>query len=260
MRVPVAGGIEPVAGLVLAVPAALQQPINRLFVGLRRRVGQEGVEFSRGGGQAGEIQRHPPEQGGLVGLGGGFEPLRLQAGQHELIDRVADKARVGDDRRIGRLGRDERPMGLHRGPFGDPAANQLNLGRCHFLPRGRRGHDLIGIGRHQAGEQLAGVGLLGHHGGRARRLNLQHICGDIQPQACLPLLLIGTVALEAQVGQERANLAAVIDRPIGGVGRREDWQQTGGRQQSQQKSHSGERMRAKEGREEHAETPREEDS
>jgi len=56
------------------------------------------------------------------------------------------------------LRRDARPMSLILGPFGDPATQQLDLGRRQFLSGIRWRHFLVRVGDGDAPHQFAGIG------------------------------------------------------------------------------------------------------
>ena len=75
MRVAVTSVVEPVAGHLLAVVRALQQPRHQLLVGVGRTVGDEGIDLVRCRRQAGEGKRQPSDERGPVGLGIDREPL-----------------------------------------------------------------------------------------------------------------------------------------------------------------------------------------
>ena len=98
VRVGVAGRVEPRHGHALAVVRRLQQRVDALLVGVRRAVGEKGVDLGRRRRQPRQIERHAAEQRRLVGLGRGRQPLALQPREDELIDRVPDPLRFPDRR------------------------------------------------------------------------------------------------------------------------------------------------------------------
>ena len=57
VRVAVAGGVEPVAGHVLAVAGGGEQPVDDRFVGFGPVVGEEGVDLLERRRQAGQVER-----------------------------------------------------------------------------------------------------------------------------------------------------------------------------------------------------------
>ena len=85
----VAGCFQPAERHPLAKPGRGQQALHRCFVGLRRVVRQELPHFLGGWRQAGQIERHPPQQLGSVRLRRWLQARFLQPGQHEAVDRVS---------------------------------------------------------------------------------------------------------------------------------------------------------------------------
>ena len=166
VAVGVAGGIEPRQDHALAVAGRSQQAVDLLLIGVGRAVGEEGGRLLRRGREAGQVQRHASQQGGLGRFGGECESRGLELGNDEGIDRVA--LPVGGDGGSGRG--DERPVLLIVGAFGDPAAQQLALGRRDRAVRIGRRHDLLGILRDEALEQFALGGLARHEGLLRERL------------------------------------------------------------------------------------------
>ena len=69
MGIAVAGRVQPEPRHVLAVTRGTQQPIDDLFVGIRRFVGQKCIDLVRRGWQPGQIQRDPAQQRDAIGLG-----------------------------------------------------------------------------------------------------------------------------------------------------------------------------------------------
>ena len=88
--------VEPVDGHPLAEPGRGQQPVDQPLVGVRSAVGQEGVDLGEGRRQTGEVERHPADQPLLARLGRGREPLGLEPGQDEPVDRIPGPAGVLD--------------------------------------------------------------------------------------------------------------------------------------------------------------------
>ena len=98
----------------------------------------------------------------------------------------------------------------------NPLGDKLHLARREFLGPFSRRHDQIGIGRRDSLHQLAVLGLARHDG----RIATQVAGGPfrrIEPQplgpfgTALAFLLVGSVAAEAVVGEDLANLAVEID-------------------------------------------------
>ena len=75
--VPVAGGVEPVAGAVLAPVGRVEEPVHEPLVGALVCVVEEGGERARIGRQAGQVEGGATSQGSPVGLLGRVEFLRF---------------------------------------------------------------------------------------------------------------------------------------------------------------------------------------
>ena len=128
VRVGVAGDVEPVPAPTLAVARRRQQPLDHPFVGVRPLVGEVRVDLGRGRRQAGQVERDPSQQLPLAGGGDRGQPLRLEPGEDEPVDRAARPGRVVDSGRLGTGHRPERPViaaraevvgGAAVGPGGD---------------------------------------------------------------------------------------------------------------------------------------------
>jgi hypothetical protein len=81
-----------------------QEALDEHLVRVGRGVGHEPIHLLDRGRQAREVEAQPPDEGDLVGFGRGLEPLLLQPGQDEAVDRVASQlaprpAHGGDSRR-----------------------------------------------------------------------------------------------------------------------------------------------------------------
>ena len=96
MGVGIAGGVEPVAGAVLAPARRVEQPVDQLLVGVGRRVVDERLDELGRRRQAGEVEAQPAGERPAVGLGGRAQAVRLELRQDEPVDRVADPRRVLD--------------------------------------------------------------------------------------------------------------------------------------------------------------------
>ena len=85
----VPGRVEPVPAPALAVMGRLaSRRSTSLLVGVGRRVGEEGVDLRERRRQADQVEAQAADQGGPVGLGRGLQPLGLQPGEDEAVDRV----------------------------------------------------------------------------------------------------------------------------------------------------------------------------
>ncbi len=201
----VAGGFQPAKRHVLAVPWRIKQAIDRPFVGVRRRVGKEGVESLNRRRQAGKIERNPSQQRGLVGFRRRRELLAFQSGQDEVVDAVPWPGGVVHLGQGRPLGRHERPVPVIAWPSG-PCPEPLRELRPLLVGQrsvglGRR-HALIRVGRGQAVEHLAVV----QHPSTMRRRAI------VQPQAGLARLGIRAVAVVTGVGEQRPDVAREVQR------------------------------------------------
>ena len=217
----VAGEVEPLAGPALAIPRAREQPVDEPLVGVGGRVVQEGVELHGRRRQTGEVEEHAPAERRLVGLGRGCEPLALEPRPHESVDLVPRPFGVSDVGHGRPLVLHERPvrpvLGAGLDPFGE---NPFLISRERHL-RVRRRHDEIGIGARDPGDDLAVERMAGHHcAGTAVEFGDRRLT-HVEPQAGLAVSLVGSVALEAAIGEDRPDLVGEV-RPGGDRhGRRE---------------------------------------
>ena len=125
MRVAVAGGVEPVAGHVLAVARRLQEPIDHLLVGLGDVSARKASTSAGVGGRPVRSSVTRRNQRRLAGLGGRRQALRLQPGEDETIDRVArpgGRLTAGRGGRTGVMNAQCRPV---LGALGDPLPEDL---------------------------------------------------------------------------------------------------------------------------------------
>jgi hypothetical protein len=99
---------------------------------------------------------------------------------------------------------------------GDPLPQRRNFGICKLAAFIRRRHSQVGIGRSDPPPQFALLRLPGNNHRAALSLCIGCFRG-IQPQIGLALAGVGTVALEAMVGQDRADVSVELDRRLGGA-------------------------------------------
>ena len=220
MGVGIARDVEPMAGHLLAMVRARQQPIDDLLIGIRGGIGDERRHLFRGRRQPCQREADAADERRPVGLGVERQPLGCHARLEETIDRVAGVARCG--RHLGADDRPERPVLFVGGPGRDPAREQVLLGLRKLLVEVGRGHDRVGIGGSDPGDQGA-CGCVARDDrpvtapqGRQRRRAV------VEPQA--RFLLAGTMAGEAMLGEQRPDVTIESDRLLGPLrhGRRED--------------------------------------
>lgn len=107
-------------------------------------------------------------------------------------------------------------MGLVFGALGNPATEQFLLGGCERLVGLRRRHEVVGIGAEDPMDQLTGLGV-----SRFEGLSGQSFLAEVETEFSLPGVFVGSVAMEAGVGQDGTDVPIVLD-PVGGVGRRQE--------------------------------------
>ncbi len=266
VAVGVAGEVEPVGGQAFAVARRGEEAIDRAFVGIRAGIPHEARDFVGSGGQTSQIEGDAAQQGGGVGLGLGRELAFGKAGEHEVVDGVAGdgKRRGGADGRSGRrsqrIGRrwrgrgqrwncrcgegDEGPVRVVGSAGVDPALKPLDLrGRepAEF-GRGRR-HDFVVVRALEPQQQFAFRAAAGDDD----RNSVPHPRGSlagVETQLRLAAGLVGTVAREALVGEDGADVAVEVDRRRGAGGRDEDHEgEAGGRTRPTEPAGGGTKVR-----------------
>src|SRR5262245_50487923 len=91
----------------------------------------------------------------------------------------------------------------------DPEADQLDLRGGEPSVRVGRGHEVVGIRRGDAQEDLALLGLSGRDRAVASEI-AQDAPLRVEAQVCLPRLCVGSVALEAVLRKDRADVAVEV--------------------------------------------------
>ena len=138
-------------------------------------------------------------------------PRRLEPGQYKVINRVLHPFTIFHWRHGRPNRRHKRPVPGVGGTAVNPFADGLNLLCGQLVSAVRRRHDVVLIGRHQAGVQLTLAAFTGHDRRHALSLG-QRSLADIQPQVCLPGFLVRSVAGKTVARQNRADVAVVIHR------------------------------------------------
>ena len=241
----VAGEVEPLAGHVLAVAVVGEEPIDEPLDGVGRRVGHEGIDLIGRRRQAREVEREPPGERGPVGLGLRREPLGLEAGEDEAIDVVSRPGRIPHRGHVRPPRRDVGPVRLVGGARGDPAPQEVDLGRLQRLAGIRRGHHHVGIRRRDPGDQFARVGRAGNDGGVAVEVGGrpgERVESQAVGPAPMAVFAIGAVATDAPVREERLDLPVEGRRRVSGAeaARRRPGQACrAGRSQPDESAHGG---------------------
>ena len=168
-RVRVAGHVEPDPRPAFAVVRTGQQAVHVALVGIGRGIGLEGLDLLGGRRQTDQVERDAPRQLRAGRRLRRRQPLGVESRQQERVDRVAHPARVAHLRLRGPLGDHEGPvLGVGR-TVRDPAAQELDLMVGQPLGRLLGRHALPLVGRADALEQQAAVGIA-RHDGRERAL------------------------------------------------------------------------------------------
>ena len=206
----VARQVEPLDRHPLAVGRRGQQPIDDALVRPRGPIGEEGIDLGDRGRQAREVERDASNQRRAIRLGRRRHPARLERGQHEPIDLVVRPRVAADARHRHRRRRDERPVRLPLGALLDPAREDaaLHVGQAQ-MRLGRRHHHLR-VAAVDASHQLAAIRVAGHHRPASRFEPGQRRLADVQPQPRLTRLVVGTVALEAAIRQQGADVEVEV--------------------------------------------------
>ena len=124
--------VEPVLGHVFAVLWLGQQAIDQALVGVRRGVGEKGLDFLAGRRQTGKIEAQAPDQSATVCGRTRCQAFRLESAQDESIDRLLAPALVVNVGQGRFSRRDECPEIRVCRSFFDPVFNDL------FLAGGQR--------------------------------------------------------------------------------------------------------------------------
>ena len=210
VRVGVARQVEPLHGHALAIVGRIEQAVHLSLVGVRRGVAQEAVHVGRVGRQAGQVEGQSAEQRPLVGFGCKLQARLAQACGHEPVNLVG-RAVWGCSLRDGWPG--GRFVGPVRTPFGalvDPATDGLDLFRSGPpLGRGWR-HARHGFGMAHALVQAA-LGGVSRDDETVTAAICKGALACIEAQVGLAGVSVGSVASEAAVGEDRANVLLEVD-------------------------------------------------
>ena len=211
VAVGIAGGVEPFQRHPLAEVLAGQELLHILLVGVGRWVGYEGIDIGWQWRQPGEVDRQPPRERLAVGLGIRRKLRPLEPRKDEAVDRTATPRRIANRRHLRPFHPRERPVALILGPLLDPAVEDCGLRRRDRLAEMWRRHHDVGIGARNPGEKFTLVGLSRHDRPRPAAQFSGGVGGQIETQARLSLGIIGAVAGEAPVGEDRPHVAIERD-------------------------------------------------
>jgi len=209
-RVGIAHQVEPVHGHPLAVVRRRQQRVDKSVVGVRACVRDERGHLLDRGGQADQVERQSPGQRRAIGLGGGGQADLLLTHGQQCVDRMGRRRRDWQRRALDGC---KRPVILPRGTGSNPLAQHLNLLPRELLACRRRRHPQGIVTACNACKQFALVGLargdrlMIADRGRGARLG-------VEPQVGFALVLVGAVAGETILGQDRPDVAIELDRRL----------------------------------------------
>lgn len=96
-----------------------------------------------------------------------------------------------------------------RGPLVDPGTNQFDLFCGKLTTRVGRGHSLVGIFAGHPVQCFTRLGVASHERSVAASIG-EGVCLKIKPQVGLAGAFVGSMTLEACVGQQRTNIAAEV--------------------------------------------------
>jgi hypothetical protein len=216
-HVGVAGQVEPVPAPALAEVPRAEQVIHHPGQPLRRWVGQRPGQLLGRRRQAGEDVVDAAEQDMPFGVGGGFQPLRLQPGQDEAVDVAARPGNVpdGGGRRPSEGPQRPQPLPLLLRRFpGRLHRLRPRIGRTDLHPVDEVGNDLIGQlprGGHLQVLVLEGLdeqalSRTARYQGRPAAAPPAQAVAAIQTQVSLHPSRLGRVAGVAVLDQHRPNL------------------------------------------------------
>ncbi len=208
----VANEVEPEERHALAEAGRSEQAVDLPLVGVLPRVRLEGADLLRRGRQAREVEAEAADELRARGLGRGAQARLLDSRENEGVDRVSGPTRVASGGRRRSHGRDVGPVRLPLGAFRDPAPQRRDLlGREPCATALRERHPSLLVRVEQAGDERALVRRTGHDGHRARGERALRDLLAVEPQAGLAGGLVGTVAREAVLGQDRPHVAVVAE-------------------------------------------------
>src|SRR5258708_9854731 len=117
----VARVVEPVARSLFAEIRLGEQPVNKMLICVRGRVGYEFLNFFRCWQYPGEVEGHPANKRSLVGLRSRLQTFFLEPCKNEIVDRVLCPIAALSIKRNDRANRDlERPVRTVNRALPDP--------------------------------------------------------------------------------------------------------------------------------------------
>ena len=214
VRVGITRRVEPVEHHSLTIAWRCEQPIDKPFVSIGRRIGEKLVHLAQRRRDARQIERHSADERRLLGLVRRRQPFLRESLLDERVDHVA--APRGGCRLGNRwpLRRDERPVRLPRRALVDPAREQLDLRGRDRTVRVSWRHHLVGVSRSDPANQLAARRLARDDGSMAVTFRFRGLL-LIEPQSGLTLRAVGAVTVKAGVRQDRPNVTVEFNFRFG---------------------------------------------
>ena len=215
-RVGVADEVEPPGSEPLGMARRDQEPLDQPFVAVRLGVGEIGIDLRGGRRQTREIESEPSQECERVGVGRRGKAFRLQPREHEPVD---------PDRRPRRILHRWRTMPLrcHVGPMrgvwgtcGNPLREEFLLRRGEHVVALGRWHHHVGVGLVEAGHEFALLGMARHDRPAAAVEFRDCRVAVVESQAAAAVVLVGPVAGEAVVRQDRPDVPVEVGRSVGG--------------------------------------------
>ena len=162
--------------------------------------------------QAGQVEAQPAGERAAIGFRRRRQARCFQLGQHEVRrSGCVTHAAFFTCGRRGPRRRDERPVRLVLGPFGDPLLEQSPSAAAvsfFFVAGG-------GITSSGSSERIRAISSLSSGLPGTIAPHLDGRLALVEPQVGLARGAVGAVAGEAVLGQDRADVAVVLDRWIG---------------------------------------------
>ncbi len=218
-RIGVAHLVEPEDRHPFAEMRGSEQAVDEDFVSVWPMVLDEVVHLFASGRETREIEREPADQARPVRLGGGLQVVLLEL----ILDKDVDRVRLNLYRgsafgKVWPNGLDIRPMTLPGCSLFDPGLDKRCLLRSKGFPCRFRRHLLFGIGRNDSPVEFAGMGVLGYDYSDILLISKKALLG-VEPEVGFALVLVGTVARIAVLGQNGPDVAIEIDRGVLGFWR-----------------------------------------
>ena len=173
--------------------------------------------------QAGDVERQATDEDGLGGFGGPGQAFLLLTVREERVDGVGFAVLRHGRTDHGFVG----PMATPGRALLDPFFEERHLGRRDRLVLLRRRHDFLRILGFKPLDEFALFGFAGQDDEVPLAVAFG-VLFVVEAQLSLASFLVGSVARDAVLGQDRADLAAVADRLGGAQGADEDAEEKGG--------------------------------